>query len=73
MTNPVATYRCLEKYNKGKRLQIQVQQVQNTLFGGEHSHKINTMSSVKVAQETQVLDARSTVYEEETSHSILVV
>ena len=73
MTNLVATYKCLEKHNKEKKLQVQVQQVQNTLFGRENSHKIKTMSSVEVAQETQVLDARSTVYEEETSHSILFV
>ena len=62
-----ATYKCLGKHTDGEKLHIQAQEVQSRVFEGEHSHKINTISKVEEVQETQVLDTRTTVPEEETS------
>ncbi|KIJ95987.1 hypothetical protein K443DRAFT_10974 [Laccaria amethystina LaAM-08-1] len=72
MANLARTHGKLGKYTGGNELQIQAQQAQSTVFGGEHPDKIKTMSNVEQAQETQMLDARSTVPEEETD-SIQVV
>ncbi|KIJ97535.1 hypothetical protein K443DRAFT_9810 [Laccaria amethystina LaAM-08-1] len=73
IANLAATCRNLGKHTGGEELQIQGQQAQSRALGGEHPDKTKTMSNVEQAQETQVLDGRSTVYEEETSNSIQVL
>jgi hypothetical protein len=64
MIGLASTYYKLGKYTEGEKLQIQAQEAQSRVFGDEHSCKIKTMPNVEDAQDTQVLDARSTVPEE---------
>ncbi|KIJ93719.1 hypothetical protein K443DRAFT_684247 [Laccaria amethystina LaAM-08-1] len=80
MGDLASTYYNLGKYTEGEKLQIQAQEAQSRVFGEEdsvtnhpHSHKMKTMPNVKDAQDTQVLDARSTVPEEETLDLVQVV
>jgi len=73
MENLAAMYQNLGKYTEGEKLQIQAQEAQSQVFGGEYPHKIMTMPNVKDAQDTEVLDARSTIPEEETLDSVQVV
>jgi len=73
MTNLAATYQNLGKYAEGQKLQIEAQEPQSRVFGGEHSHKIKTMPNAQDPHDTQVLDARITVPEEETLDSAQVI
>ena len=60
------------KYTEREKLQIQAQEAQSRHFRGEHVHTIKTMSNVQEALESEVLNARSTVPEEEIPGSIQI-
>ena len=73
MENLAGTNQNLRKYIDGENPQVQAQEVQSIIFEGGHPKKIKPMPNLEDALDTQVLDARSTVPEENTSHSVQVV
>ena len=63
----------MRKYIDDENPQVQAQEAQSIVSEGGHPKKIKPMPNLEDALDTQVLDARSTVPEGDTSHSVQVV
>jgi tetratricopeptide (TPR) repeat protein len=72
MKNLAVTYRNLARHKEAEKLEIQAHELKGRVLGPEF-HTITTMANVQEAQEIQVLDAGSTVPDEENLQPIQVV
>ena len=55
MQHLATTYQKLAKYTEGEKLQIQAQEAQIKVSGGEYSHKIKTMPAAQDARRLKLL------------------
>jgi hypothetical protein len=73
MGNLPSTYYEHGKYTDAEKLVIQAQEVKSRVPEAESPYTIATVANVQEALETQFLNRRSTVSEEENLHSIQIV